>query len=68
MPVRVQIADLHDLIDRAGGHHADVHAGRDGAVHDAQIDDDAAVGVILAVEDQALQRRVPVALGRGDVA
>ena len=65
---RVQIADLDDLIDRAGRHEADVHAGADGAVHDAHVDDGAAVGIVLAVEDQALQRRVPVALRRGHVA
>ena len=52
--LRVQISDLHDLVDCAGGHHADIHAGIHRAVHDAQIDDRAAVGIILAVENQAL--------------
>jgi len=65
--LRVQISDLHDLIDRTGGHHADVHAGPDRAVHDAQVDDRAAVGIVLAVKDQALQRRFAVAGGGGDV-
>ena len=65
--LRVQIPDFHDLVNSAGGHHADIHAGIHRAVHDAQIDDRAAVGVILAVEDQTLQRRFPVARGRGNV-
>jgi hypothetical protein len=63
---RVQIPDLDDLVLRAGRHHADVHAGAHDAVHDAQIDDRAAVGVVLAVEDEALERGLAVALGRGD--
>ena len=64
---RMQIADLHDLIDRTGRHHLNVHTGLHHAVHNAHIDDRAAVGVVLAVEDQALKRRAAVALRGRDV-
>ena len=63
----MQIAALHHLIDCAGGHHFDVHARADHAVHHAKIDHNAAIAVILAVKDQRLQRRVPVALGGRDL-
>ena len=59
----MQIAALHDLVLGARGHHAHVHARADRAVHHAQIDDDAPIGIVLAVEDQRLQRRVGIALG-----
>ena len=63
--LRLQRAHLDDAVDRAGAHHPDLHARAERAVEHAQVDDDAAVGVILAVEDQGLERRVPVAPGRG---
>ena len=47
-----QIAAVQHLIRSAGGHHLHVHALFDGAVHHPEIDDDALIGVILAVEDQ----------------
>ena len=61
------MADLEDLVLRAGGHEADLHVAPDRALHHAHEDDDAAVGVILAVEDERLQRRVRVALRGGDI-
>ena len=66
-PDRAQVADLEDLVLRAGGHEADLHVAPDRALHHAHEDDDAAVGVILAVEHERLQRRVRVALRGGDV-
>ena len=65
--LRVQISDFHDLVNRPGGHHADIHAGIDRAVDHAQVHDRAAIRIILAVENQTLQRCVPVARGRGDI-
>ena len=60
-------AHLHHLVDRAGGHHFDVHAGLHRSLLDAGVDDDAPVGIVLAVEDQRLQWRVPFPGGGGDV-
>ena len=60
-------AHFHHLVDRAGGHHFDVHAGLHRSLLDAGVDDDAPVGIVLAVEDQRLQWRVPLSGGGGDV-
>ena len=45
----------------------DLHAGLDRALLQAHIDDDAAVGVVIAVENERLKRRVRVALRAGEV-
>ena len=58
---------LHHLINRAGGHHFNIHAGLDGALLDPGVDDDTPVRIILAVKNQCLQRRFPVAGGSGNV-
>ena len=47
-------------------HELDVLALLDDAVHDADQNDDAQIGVIPTVDQHRLQRRIPVALGRGD--
>ena len=64
---RAHHAALDDGELGAGGHHADGHAGPDGAVHDADVDDDAPVAVVDAVEDERAQRGGFVPLGGGDV-
>ena len=64
---RQQMATLEHLKDRAGRHHLDAHAGADRPIHQAHIDDNALVGVILAVEDQRAQRRIRVTCRRRDV-
>ena len=51
---------------RPGGHHADLVARGDDAVHDAHQRDDAHVVVEPGIDDQRLQRRLRVALGRRD--
>ena len=58
---------FHYLINRTGGHHLDVLARANSTLLDTGIDDNASVGVILAIEDQRLQRGCPVAGGRGYV-
>jgi hypothetical protein len=60
------VAALHHLILGAGGHHAHGLAHGERPLHQPQIDDDAPVGVVLAVEDQRLQRRGVAPLGGGD--
>ena len=60
-PQRAHQAAFEHLEGRAGRHHSDLHAGPDGAVLEAHIDDHAAVGVVIAVEDQRLERGVRVA-------
>ena len=60
------MADLDDLVARAGGHELYLHVRPYAPVEEAHEDDDAAEGVVLAVEDQGLERGVRVALGRGD--
>ena len=64
---RAEVAALDDLIRSAGGHHLHLHTGAHRALHDAEIDDHAPVGVILAVEDQRLEGSVRVAGGGGNV-
>ena len=60
-------AHFHYFVDRPGGHHLDVHSRPDGPFFYPQVNDDAPVGVVLAVEDQRLKRRGPVAGGRGNI-
>ena len=61
---RRQDAQRLDLVVLLRDHEADLHARPDGAVDDPDQHDDAAVGVEPGVEDQRLERRVMVALGR----
>ena len=48
--------DLVDVVDLAGVHHPDLGARDDLAVHDPDVRDDAAVRVVVRVEDQCAQR------------
>ena len=64
---RAHHAAFHNVEFRAGGHHADAHSRAHDAVFDTDIDDNAAVGVIVAVKDERLKRRVLVAARRGDI-
>ena len=61
------MAAFHHLVDCPAGHHLHVHTGLDTAFHDSHQNNDAAVGVILGVEDQRLQRSVFVPGGSGHV-
>ena len=56
--------DLIDVVRLAVDHHRHLHAGTDGAVDDADLDDHAAVGVVPGVEDQGLERRLGRSGGR----
>ena len=62
-----QIAAVQHLVGGAGGHHLHAHTLFQSALHDPEVDDDALVGVVLAVENQGLQGGVGVAGGGGDV-
>src|SRR4029077_7679391 len=55
---------LVDLVDLARVHHPDLGARLDLAVHDADVGDDAAVRVVVRVEDQRAQRRRGIAARR----
>ena len=57
-------ADAVDLVGRVGAHHADALALLEHAVDDAEQHDDAEIGVVPAVDQQRLERRRGVALGR----
>ena len=57
------VAHLHQRELRAGGHQTDGVAGLHRALKDADIDDDALVAVIDAVEDEGLEGGVGVAGG-----
>ncbi len=59
-------ADAVDQVGRARGHELDLLALLQDAVDHADQDDDAEVGVVPAVDEHRLQRRVAVALGRRD--
>ena len=59
-------ADAVDQMLGAGGHELDLLALFDDAVDHADQDDDAEIGVVPAVDEHRLQRRVAVALWRGD--
>ena len=54
-----------DIEGLAVGHEADVLALAQGSLHHPDEDDDAAVGVEPGVENEGLERRIGVALGRG---
>ena len=58
-------ADPFDLVGPAGRHQLDPLALADLAIDDAQQHDDAEIGIVPAVDEERLQRRVAVALGRG---
>ncbi|CAN3974124.1 Tyrosine recombinase XerD, partial [Dysosmobacter welbionis] len=58
-----QMAAFDDLISGSRGHHLHLLARAEGPLHDAEVDDDAPIRVILTVEDQRLQRRIRVPLG-----
>ena len=62
-----EAADLDRLVGLLGAHHVDELALADRAVDHAQVHDDAAVLVVLGVEDQRAQRVVGLALGRRDL-
>ena len=62
-----QMPALHDLVLGAGGHEPDGLPRPDPALLDAEVDHDAPVAVVLAVEDQGPQGGVGVAGGGGDV-
>jgi hypothetical protein len=62
--LRLQNGEFFDGVDRVGLHHADPVALFHHAVHDAQHDDHAKVGVIPAVDQHRLQGRIAVALRR----
>ena len=57
-------ADALDLVGAARGHQLDLLALLEHAVDDAHQHDDAEIGVIPAVDQQRLERRRAVALGR----
>ena len=63
----MHVAALNDLELSAGRHHAHFHARLHVAVHQAHIDDDALVRIVLAVKDQGAQRGVRVAGGGRDI-
>jgi hypothetical protein len=58
-------AEPVDGVGAARLHHADAVALLDDAVDDADQDDDAEIGVVVAVDQHGLEGRVAVALGRG---
>ena len=57
-------AELFDLVVLPGLHQANLLPGPHDAVDDAHEDDDAAIGVVPGVEDQRLERRVGIPVGR----
>ena len=65
--LRLEAADVGDLEDLARVHELELHALLDVALHDADVGDDALVGVKERIEDQGRQRRVLIAFRRGDV-
>ena len=66
--VRLEYADLVELVRLARRHEADCLSRLERAVDDAHVADDALVVVVDRVENQRLKRRVRVARRRGDVA
>ena len=66
--VRLEYADLVELVRLPRRHEADGLSGFERAVDDAHVADDALVVVVDRVENQRLKRRVRVARRRGDVA
>ena len=61
-----EAADAVDEVGGAGGHELDLLAALEGAVDDADEDDDAEIGVVPAVDQHRLERSRQVALGRRD--
>ena len=61
------VAHLHQGELGPGGHHLNGIAGLDGALEHPDVDDDALVAVVDAVEDQGFQGGVGVAGGGGNV-
>ena len=57
-------ADAVDIVSRIGAHHADALVLAQHAVDDAHEHHDAEIDVVPAVDQQRLERRVAVALGR----
>ena len=55
--------DFRDDVFATGLHHANFHAGLECAFDDADVVNDAAVGIIHRVKDESLERLVGVALG-----
>ena len=62
-----EVADLHQAVLRAGGHHPHPLVQGEGALHHPEIDHHPPVGVVLAVKDQGLEGGLGVPLGGGDV-
>ena len=58
-------ADALDLVLGPGRHHADPRARREPAVQHAHQDHYAQIGVVPAIHQQGRERRVRIALGRG---
>ena len=54
-----------DRVLPAGAHHLDPVALADHPVDDADDDDDTQIGIVIAVDQHRLERRVAVAFGRG---
>lgn len=61
--VRCHIAGFHNGEFRTGRHQLNGIPDLDGTLFDADIDDNALIGIIIAVEDQSLQRSIRIALG-----
>ena len=61
------VAHLHHMELCAGSHHQNVVAWADGALHDADVNDNALVAVIIRVKDQRLQRSIRVAARRRNI-
>ena len=59
----LQIAALQHLIGGTGSHHLHLHTGTHGAFFNTEIYNNTHIGVILAVEDQRLQRCLGIAAG-----
>ena len=64
---RTEIADLDHLRLRLRPHHPDLHALFQPSVPDPAEDNDASVGVVQGIEDQRLERCLPVTRRRGEL-
>ena len=58
-----ELAEVGDGVEGAFAHEADFLALGEFSVHDADVDDDAAVVVVFGIEDEALERGVGIAFG-----
>ncbi len=63
----VHEAGLNDVENGSGSHKADIIADLDSALLDADVDDNALVGVVVAVEDKGFQGLFGVTLWSGDI-